>query len=160
MTSTHIIRFLLKNLWTHSVNRSLLWVMMRLSQPTMHHLLCKLRMWCRRCYSSKITREYWTNYTYRANKLHQELISLLAKTKFNIYENFLLPKCSTLVLFRFIHEEKDDAECLDPIRPTNYRRRASNNRKPISSCLAFQDERVCFCCSDNYKEPIITLDPQ
>jgi hypothetical protein len=40
----------------------------------------------------------------RAKKLQQEVNSLLAEINFNIYENFILPKCSTLVVLRYICE--------------------------------------------------------
>jgi hypothetical protein len=43
----------------------------------------------------------------RARKLQQEVNSLLAKINFNISENFILPKCSTLVVLRFICERGD-----------------------------------------------------
>jgi hypothetical protein len=38
----------------------------------------------------------------RAKKLHQEVNSLLAKINFNISENVILSKCSTLVVLRYI----------------------------------------------------------
>jgi hypothetical protein len=40
----------------------------------------------------------------RANKLQQEVNSLLAEINFNISENVILPKCSTLVVRRYICE--------------------------------------------------------
>jgi hypothetical protein len=40
----------------------------------------------------------------RAKKLHQEVNSLLAEINFNISENVILPKCSTLVVLRYIFE--------------------------------------------------------
>jgi hypothetical protein len=40
----------------------------------------------------------------RAKKLHQEVNSLLAEINFNISENVILPKCSTLVVLRYICE--------------------------------------------------------
>jgi hypothetical protein len=42
----------------------------------------------------------------RAKKLEQQVTSFLAETNFNIYENFILPKCATLVVLRYTHEEK------------------------------------------------------
>jgi hypothetical protein len=38
----------------------------------------------------------------RAKKLQQEVNSLLAEINFNISENVILPKCSTLVVLRYI----------------------------------------------------------
>jgi hypothetical protein len=40
----------------------------------------------------------------RAKKLQQEVNSLLAEINFNIFENVILPKCSTLVVLRYICE--------------------------------------------------------
>jgi hypothetical protein len=40
----------------------------------------------------------------RAKKLHQEVNSLLVGINFNISENVILPKCSTLVVLRYICE--------------------------------------------------------
>ncbi len=41
----------------------------------------------------------------RAKKLQQEINSLLAETYFNIDENYILPKSSTLLLLRFTHAQ-------------------------------------------------------
>jgi hypothetical protein len=40
----------------------------------------------------------------RANKLQQEVNSLLTKSDYNANENFILPKFSTYVLLRFTHK--------------------------------------------------------
>jgi hypothetical protein len=40
-----------------------------------------------------------------AKKLQQEVTSLLAEINFNISENVILPKCSTLVVLRYICEK-------------------------------------------------------
>jgi hypothetical protein len=40
----------------------------------------------------------------RAKKLQQEVNSLLAEINFNIFENVILTKCSTLVVLRYICE--------------------------------------------------------
>jgi hypothetical protein len=42
----------------------------------------------------------------RAKKLQQQVTSFLAETNFNVYENFILPKCDTLIVLRYTHEEK------------------------------------------------------
>ena len=39
--------------------------------------------------------------------------SLLSETKFNIFENVILPKCSTLILLRHIHKEDWNAKKSD-----------------------------------------------
>ena len=41
----------------------------------------------------------------RAKILQKEVNSLLSKTNFNIFENFILPKCSTLILPRHVNKE-------------------------------------------------------
>ena len=42
----------------------------------------------------------------RAKKLQQEVNALLCEIHFNINENYILPKSCTLVLLRFIKEDK------------------------------------------------------
>ena len=37
--------------------------------------------------------------------LQKEVNSLLFETNFNIFENIILPKCSTLILLRHVHKE-------------------------------------------------------
>jgi len=51
-------------------------------------------------YNGPITRNH-------AKLLQKEVISFLAETNFNIHENIILPKNSTLILLRCSHEEKD-----------------------------------------------------
>jgi hypothetical protein len=41
----------------------------------------------------------------RAKKLHQELNSFLTKIYFKTYDKVMPPKCSTLVVLRYIDEE-------------------------------------------------------
>ena len=43
----------------------------------------------------------------RVKLLQKEVISFLAETNFNIHENIILPKNSSLILLRCSHEEKD-----------------------------------------------------
>ena len=38
-------------------------------------------------------------------KLQKEVNSLLSETNFNIFEDVILPKCSTLILLRHVHKE-------------------------------------------------------
>jgi hypothetical protein len=45
----------------------------------------------------------------RAKKLHQEVNSLLAEINFNISENVILPKCSQLVVLRYICVEGENS---------------------------------------------------
>ena len=46
----------------------------------------------------------------RAKKLQQEVHALLCEIHFNINENYILPKCSTLIVPRYIEEEKDESD--------------------------------------------------
>ena len=41
----------------------------------------------------------------RAKILQKEVNPLLSETNFNIFENVILPKCSTLILLRHVHKE-------------------------------------------------------
>ena len=41
----------------------------------------------------------------RAKILRKEVNSLLSEINFNIFENVILPKCSTLILLRHVHRE-------------------------------------------------------
>ena len=43
----------------------------------------------------------------RAKLLQKEVNSLLAEINFNIHENIILPKCSTLVVLRYTHKDED-----------------------------------------------------
>jgi len=61
-----------------------------------------------------------------AKKLQQEVHALLCEIHFNINENYILPKCCTLIVLRYIEEEKDE---LDPEKRTSAspRRQTSKN---------------------------------
>jgi len=45
----------------------------------------------------------------RAKKLQQEVHALLCEIHFNINENYILPKCCTLIVLRYIEEEKEES---------------------------------------------------
>jgi len=45
-----------------------------------------------------------------AKKLQQEVHALLCEIHFNNKENYILPKCSTLIVLRYIEEEKDESD--------------------------------------------------
>jgi len=49
----------------------------------------------------------------RAKKLQQEVHALLWEIHFNINENYILPKCSTLIVLRYIEEDKDESDLED-----------------------------------------------
>ena len=42
-----------------------------------------------------------------AKLLQNEVNSPLAKINFNVHENIVLPKCSTLIVLRYTHKEED-----------------------------------------------------
>jgi len=46
----------------------------------------------------------------RAKKLQQEVHALLCEIQFNINENYILPKYSTLIVLRYVEEEKDESD--------------------------------------------------
>ena len=61
----------------------------------------------------------------RAKKLQQEVHVLLCEIHFNINENYILPKYCTLIVLRYIEEEKDES---DPEERANASSRRSQNR--------------------------------
>jgi len=46
----------------------------------------------------------------RAKKLQQEVHALLCEIHFDINQNYILPKCSTLIVLRYIEELKDELD--------------------------------------------------
>jgi len=46
----------------------------------------------------------------RAKKLQQEVHVLLCEIHFNFNENYILPKCCTLIVLRYIEEEKNESD--------------------------------------------------
>jgi len=46
----------------------------------------------------------------RVKKLQQEVHTLRCEIHFNINGNYILPKCSTLIVLRYIEEEKDESD--------------------------------------------------
>jgi len=46
----------------------------------------------------------------RVKKLQQEVHTLLCEIHSNINENYIIPKCSTLIVLRYIEEEKDESD--------------------------------------------------
>jgi len=49
----------------------------------------------------------------RAKKLQQEVHALLCEIYFTINDNYILPKCSTLIVLRYIEEENDESDLED-----------------------------------------------
>ena len=68
----------------------------------------------------------------RAKKLQQEVHALLCEINFNINENYILPKCSTLIVLRYIEEEKDES---DPEERTSasHRRHVKNGSVEVKN---------------------------
>jgi len=65
----------------------------------------------------------------RGKKLQQEVHALLCEIHFNINEKYILPKCCTLVVLRYIEEEKDES---DPEERTSASSRRSQKRTSAS----------------------------
>jgi len=64
----------------------------------------------------------------RAKKLQQEVHTPLCEIHFNVNENYILPKCSTLIVLRYIEEEKDES---DPEERTNASPRRHVKNGPV-----------------------------
>jgi len=64
----------------------------------------------------------------RAKKLQQEIHMLLCEIHFNINENYILPKCSTLIVLRYIEEENDESDPKEQTS-TSPRRRYKTDRR-------------------------------
>ena len=60
-----------------------------------------------------------------AKMLQQEVHTLLCEIHFNINENYILPNCSTLIVLRYIEEEKDGS---NPKERTSASSRRSQKR--------------------------------
>ena len=76
----------------------------------------------------------------RAKKLQQEVHALLCEVHFNINENYIIPKCSTLIVLRYIEEEKDESDPKD--RPANRITRVKNGPVQVPDKLAKRTSRV------------------
>jgi len=61
----------------------------------------------------------------RAKKLQQEVHMLLYEIHYKINKNYILPKCCTLIVIRYIEEEKDES---DPEERTSASSRSSQKR--------------------------------
>jgi hypothetical protein len=51
----------------------------------------------------------------RAMRLQREVHALLCEIHFKVDENFILPKCSTLVVLRHIHEDDETTKYGDEV---------------------------------------------
>jgi len=75
-----------------------------------------------------------------AKKLQQEVHSLLCEIHFNINENYIVPKCCTLIVLRYIEEEKNESDPED--RLANRITRVKNGPVQVPDRLAKQTSRV------------------
>ena len=65
----------------------------------------------------------------RARKLQQEVHALLCEIHFNINENYILPKCCTLIVLRYIEEEKDELDSEERTTSASPRRHYKMDQK-------------------------------
>jgi len=75
-----------------------------------------------------------------AKKLQQEVHALLCEIHFNINENYILPKCCTLIILRYIEEEKDESDPEDGL--ANQITRVKNGPVQVPDRLAKRTSRV------------------
>ena len=70
----------------------------------------------------------------RAKKLQQEVHALLCEIHFNINENYILTKCSTMIVLRYIEEEKEESnpEERTSAGSTRSQKRTSGSQKQTS----------------------------
>jgi len=64
----------------------------------------------------------------RTKKLQQEVYALLCEIQFNFNENYILSKCSTLIVLRYIEEDKDE---WDPEERISASRRRHYKNGPV-----------------------------
>lgn len=69
-------------------------------------------------YEEPITRSH-------AKLLQKEVNSLLAEINFNIHENIILPKCSTLVVLRYTHKDEDASLRGDELQQSDHEDRTN-----------------------------------
>jgi len=74
------------------------------------------------------------------NKVQQEVHALLCEIHFNINENYILPKCCTLIILRYIEEEKDKSDPEDGL--ANRITRVKNGPVQVPDRLAKRTSRV------------------
>jgi len=73
-------------------------------------------------------------------KLQQEVHTLLCEIHFNINENYILPKFCTLIVLRYIEEEKDESDPED--RLANRITRVKNGPVQVPDRVAKRTSRV------------------
>jgi len=75
-----------------------------------------------------------------AKKLQQEVHALLCGIHFNVNENYILPKCCTLIVLRYIEEEKEESDPEDGL--ANRITRVKNGPVQVRDRLAKWTSRV------------------
>ena len=75
-----------------------------------------------------------------AKKLQQEVHALLCEIHFHINENYILPKCCTLIVLRYIGEEKDESDPKDGL--ANRITRVKNGPVQVPDRLAKRISKV------------------
>ena len=71
----------------------------------------------------------------RAKKLQQEVHALLCEIHFSVNENYILPMCSTLIVLRYIEEEKEESDHEEQTSVSSRRsqKRTSGSQKRTSA---------------------------
>ena len=74
----------------------------------------------------------------RAKILQKEVNSLLSETNFNIFEDVILPKCSTLILLRHVHKEDWNTKQSD----NQFTSTSSDQSEPVRIARSDQPDRT------------------
>jgi hypothetical protein len=91
----------------------------------------------------------------RANK-QQEVNYLLDEINFKIYENVILPKCSTLIVLRYIHEDDGTTKYGDEVNNKKQSDQGSPIRTKDSRGFRSDDRSDQL---ENQESPIQNKDP-
>jgi len=70
----------------------------------------------------------------RAKKLQQEVHALLCEIHFNINENYILPKYCTLIVLRYIKEEKDESNPEERTSASSRRSKKRTRKSKMDQC--------------------------
>jgi len=78
----------------------------------------------------------------RAKKLQQEVHALLCEIHFYINENYILPKCCTLVVLRYIEEEKDKSDPEERTSASSTRSQKQTSERNLHNFLLTKSMKV------------------
>jgi hypothetical protein len=78
----------------------------------------------------------------RAKKLQQEVHVLLCEIHFNINENYILPKCCTLIVLRYIEEEKEESDHEERTSASSRRSQKQTSAKNLHTFLLTKAMKV------------------